>query len=117
MKNAKTLQLDFIKPYMEPINIELCDFESYIFDIHMSVGGFPVNVEDAKVIFYARGAGKKVVFNPCVAVDNAKGHVQYDIKNLVDVDADSLCCWILIIKDDKELRSMKFTVTITPADN
>ncbi len=115
MTTTKTIQLDFLKPYMKPV--EVCEGDSCMLDIHMSVSGFPINITDSVVIFYVKKPDGSAVINPCDNIDCTIGHVQCNVKDQAFDTAGELRCWMLIIKGGDELRSMEFNVTVNAPED
>ena len=117
MITAKTVRLDMMKRYLEPINTVQYEVDSRILDIYMTAANAPVNVEAASVVFYAVKPDGTILFNACDIIDAAAGHVQYTVTQQTCAAAGELRCWLLIVKDDSELRSMEFAVTVHPSDD
>ena len=117
MITAKTVRIDMMKRYLEPINTVQYEVDSRILDIYLTAANVPVNVEAASVVFYAVKPDGTILFNACDIIDAAAGHVQYTVTQQTCAAAGELRCWLLIVKDGSELRSMEFAVTVHPSDD
>ncbi len=114
---TKTMWLDVTKKYTEPINFVQYEKDSRVLDIYLSAGGLPVNVTGASVVFYARKPDKTLLFNNCDVIDSVTGHIQYIATGQTSTADGELRCWILIIKDGAELRSLEFMILVEPSED
>lgn len=117
MVTTKTLRLDVTKKYTEPIYLVQYEVDARILDIYLSAGSLPINLTGASVVFYAKKPDGTILFNNCTVVDAVSGHVVYTVTGQMCAVAGDLRCWILVIKDDAELRSIEFKVTVQPSED
>ncbi len=117
MVTTKTLRLDVTKKYTEPIYLVQYEVDARILDIYLSAGSLSINLTGASVVFYAKKPDGTILFNNCTVVDAVSGHVVYTVTEQMCAVAGDLRCWILVIKDDAELRSIEFAVTVKPSED
>jgi len=117
MVTTKTIRLDVTKKYTEPIYLVQYEVDARILDIYLSAGSLPINLTGASVVFYAKKPDGTILFNDCTIVDAVSGHVMYTVTEQMCAVAGDLRCWILVIKDDAELRSIEFKVTVQPSED
>jgi hypothetical protein len=117
MITTKTIRLDVTKKYTEPIYLVQYEVDARILDIYLSAGSLPINLTGASVEFYAKKPDGTILFNNCTVVDAVSGHVVYTVTEQMCAVAGDLRCWILVIKDDAELRSIEFKVTVQPSED
>jgi len=117
MVTTKTIRLDVTKKYTEPIYLVQYEVDARILDIYLSAGSLPINLTGASVVFYAKKPDGTILFNNCTVVDAVSGHVVYTVTEQMCAVAGDLRCWILVIKDDAELRSIEFKVTVQPSED
>lgn len=117
MITTKTIRLDVTKKYTEPVYLVQYEVDARILDIYLSAGSLPINLTGASVVFYAKKPDGTILFNNCTVVDAVSGHVVYTVTEQMCAVAGDLRCWILVIKDDAELRSIEFKVTVQPSED
>ena len=114
---AKTIRIDFNRPYTEPIKVNQHEKDARVFDIYMSAGSLPIDVTDASVVFYAKKPDGHIVYNGCIVIAATTGHVTYKVTEQTCAAAGELRCWLLITKTGEALRSMEFTVTVNAGED